>query len=157
MDTSIVSHQPLNPQHISSLIQMIQSHHFEEGVYLVKRKSVYFDKDHYGFAVVGKFLKYFDSSWDRPKVIHKTNLGVHADPFEPFSWERIEKMSESDIRLAVLRTKISMNDAYDLLLDNCEHFARFVITGIKESSQIQNAVKLGIAGVTAYFLLKDDN
>lgn len=138
-----------NPQQINDIIKTFSSHQFGEGIYLVKRKSVYTSAiEHYGFAVIGKYLKGFDSSWDEPKVIHKTNLGVHADFFNPWDWEKVEKISEHNISQIILRTKISMFNTYDLLMDNCEHFARFAATGKKESSQVQNAVALiGLAGL----------
>ena len=101
-------------------------------------------------------MKNFNPLWYEPKVIHKTDSGVYADPYDAFNWKEIGKIPESDIPLAVLRTKLSINDGYNLLSDNCEHFARFVTTGNKESTQVQTA---GITGsLTAlYFLFRDDN
>lgn len=143
---------------INELVNFVQSHHFEEGIFLVKRRSVYFlGKEHYGFAVTGKYLRYYDSSWNTPKVIHKTNLGVHADDFEPFGWEKVEKMPEEAIIQAVFRTRISLYDAYHLLLDNCEHFARFVTTGKKVSLQVQNGIALGVIGLVIYLASRDDH
>lgn len=143
-------------RNISPVISEFQSHLFENGIYLVKRKSTYapFIKEHYGVAIIGRYLRNFNPQWNKATVIHKTNLGVRRDNFNPFEWEKVEKISEQNITDAVNRTGITMNDAYDLLSDNCEHFARFVTTGKKESTQVQNAVKLGIAGVIAYFLFR---
>jgi hypothetical protein len=46
---------------------------------------------------------------------------------------------------------------YDLFSDNCEHFARFVTTGKKESSQVQNAVIIGGGLVLLFLLGGEDN
>ncbi len=146
-----------NAQQINNIIRIIHSHQFNEGIYLVKRKSVYTPViEHYGFAVVGKYLKYFDSSWNEPRVIHKTNIGIHADSFNLLYWEKVEKISETNIPQAIIRTRISVGNAYNLLLDNCEHFARFVTTGKKESLQVQNVVGFGLIGWLAYLCLKDN-
>lgn len=112
-----------------------------EGIYLVKRKgeksSGY---DHYGFVVSGKFLKSFNLPEGKTKVIHKTDIGVVENDYDSLSWQVIYKMPENETLLAILRTKQSLNDKYNLLFDNCEHFARYVTTGKKESSQVQNLV-----------------
>lgn len=147
-----------NSQQINTLINFINSHNFDEGIYLVKRKSVITPvMEHYGIAILGKYLNYFDSSWKEPKVIHKTNLGVHADSFHSFDWEKVEKISNSTIYEVIMRTNLSQYDVYNLLVNNCEHFARFVTTGKKESSQVQNAFGLGLISLITYLVLRDDN
>jgi hypothetical protein len=45
----------------------------------------------------------------------------------------------------------SVGDAnYDLFGNNCEHFARFVASGTKESKQLQVVVLLGAAAVAMW-------
>ena len=126
----------LNSQQIDSIIKSLNYPQFNEGIYLVKRKSVYAPliKEHYGFVVSGRFLKFFNLSENKAKVINKNDSGVFADDFDPFSWQVVYKMPENEIPLAILRTKLSLKDRYNLLFDNCEHFARFVTTGNKEST-----------------------
>lgn len=147
----------LDQNTLSYINQIINLHNYEEGIYLVKRKSVYTPLiEHYGIAVIGKYLKNFNPNWNRAKVIHKTNLGIHVDDFEPFGWEKVEKVTEANINQAVGRAGISLYDAYSLISDNCEHFARFVTTGKKESSQVQNAVVASLAIGGLYWLFKND-
>lgn len=148
----------LNPHHIQLVANTIQSTLFVDGIFLVKRKSVkYTGVYHYGFVVSGKHLAYFDPSWKESKVIHKTNLGVHADTYLVSDWEIVEKIRDNQIPFALFRTRLTLYDRYNLLSDNCEHFARFVTTGKKESSQVQSPVGLGILGVVTYLWLQDDN
>lgn len=148
----------LNQQQLKDLIKVIYSPQHIEGIYLVERKgaksSAY---DHYGFTVSGKFLKYFNLPRGKAKVIHKYDTGVVESDYDSLSWQVIHKMQENEIPLAILRTKLSLNDKYNLLFDNCEHFARYVTTGKKESSQVQNVVGLSLIGGFFYLLLKDDN
>lgn len=148
--------QPVLTQaQINDIIRIINSPQHSEGIYLVKRKgaksTLY---DHYGFAVSGNLLKNFNLPIGKPKVIHKIDTGIIQNDFDSHSWEVISKMPNNEIPLAILRTRLSIKDGYNLLFDNCEHFARFVTTGKKESSQVQNVFGLGIIGLATYFALK---
>ena len=111
----------------------------KEGIYLVSRKGAKSDSyDHYGIAVSGKFLKEFNFWGNKSKVIHRIDSGVVENDYDPLSWQVLYRMPENEIPLAILRTKLSLNEKYNLILNNCEHFARYVTTGKKESSQVQN-------------------
>jgi hypothetical protein len=69
----------------------------------------------------------------------------------------VEKIPAEYIEQVIYRAIISWNDSYDVFLDNCEHWARYVGTGKKESIQVQSFVK-GIGLITlAYFLFRDDH
>lgn len=125
-----------------------------DGIYQVKRKSDYPFMEHYGVVVSGRFLKNFGFSSYRTKVIHKTNVGVFADDYNYSDWQIIKKIPENQIPLAIMRARVSIDNVYDLLIDNCEHFARFVTEGKKQSSQVQNFVVLGGIALTL-ILLRD--
>ena len=144
--------QPVfDPSHVQILANIMQSPLFVEGIFLVRRKSVkYIGVDHYGFVVSGKDLAYFDTSWKESRVIHKTNIGVHADTYFVSEWEIVEKIRDDQIPFAIFRTRLTLNDRYKVLSGNCEHFARFVTTGKKESSQVQNVMALSVIGAVIY-------
>lgn len=156
--------QPPNPAHLNAILHQISleqkkflSHQFEEGLYIVKRRATLPPgKEHYGIAVVGKYIKDFYPLWNTSMVIHKTNqLGRHCDFFNPSEWERVEKIPDTHLAQVIYRARISWWDPYDLFLDNCEHWATYVGTGKKESSQVQSFVKFGLGAAVAYFLLRD--
>jgi hypothetical protein len=154
--------QPVhNPQQINSILQIINSPQFTEGIFLVRRKGAKSNAyDHYGVAVSGKYLKNFSLLGQKVKVIHRIHefdTKVIEEDYNPFTWQTVHKMPESEIPLAILRTYLTQYDKYNLLFDNCEHFARFITTGKKESSQVQNVFGLVILGSLAYFALRDDN
>lgn len=136
-------------------MQIINSPQYSEGIYLVNRKgSLSSGYYHYGFAVSGKFLNYFNLPKGVAKVIHKDNKKVVADDYDALSWQVIHKMPENEIPLAIIRTKQTLNESYNLLSNNCEHFARYVTTGKKESSQIQ---VLGVLAVSAALIWLGSN
>ncbi len=108
------------------------------GLYLIKQKSQVkgIQVDHYGILDVGDHLT-LRPTGGQPVVIHQTPPRIRTDYLartgewvvlgpitdEPYAMERINKALE--------------NDMYDLFGNNCEHFARFVATGRRESTQLQ--------------------
>lgn len=150
----------LSAQQVSKLVQMLSPQQ-TEGISLAKRKSTaILGKDHYGFVISGKYLKNFGLPERRAKVIRRIyefGTKVVENDFDPLAWQVLYKMPQNEIPLAILRTNLTRNDKYNLLFDNCEHFARFVTTGKKESSQVQNVIGLGLIGLFSYFLLRGDN
>ena len=150
--------QGFNPHLANSIFQVANSPQYLEGIFLVKRISTAIpSKEHFGFVVSGKFLRSFDLSGYKAKVIHKVNTGVFQESYDPRNWQVIHKMSQNEIPMAVLRAKLTLNDRYDLLSDNCEHFARFVTTGRKESLQVQSAIGWAAIGLATYLWFRDDN
>jgi len=52
--------------------------------------------------------------------------------------------------------RANSDPTYNLFGNNCEHFARYVTTGIKESKQLQTAVGLiSLGGALLYSILKE--
>jgi hypothetical protein len=134
-------------------------HQYEEGLYIVKRPaSLPPGTMHYGFAAVGRYARFFDPLSNGPVVIHKTNQpGRHCDSFNSYEWERVEKIPDVYLARVLYRARISWNDPYDLFLDNCEHWARYIATGKKESTQVQTFVKVVGFGTLAYLCLRGDH
>ncbi len=126
-----------------------------EGIYQIKRKSVYPIIEHHGVAVVGKQLEGL-GFYDRvPRVFHRTDLGIQKDVFNVNEWERLKFVSANQAKQEMLRLKIALNNPqYDLFLNNCEHFSRFVMEGRKYSMQSQTAGLIGLVAAT-YLILKD--
>jgi hypothetical protein len=58
----------------------------------------------------------------------------------------------TDEQFALQRLKVAAaNPDYDLFGNNCEHFARFVATGVRESTQLRAAVVVvGLAALTFF-------
>ncbi|HEV7646456.1 MAG TPA: hypothetical protein VGO50_21155 [Pyrinomonadaceae bacterium] len=117
-----------------------------KGIYLFNKSTVYPFTQHYVVVIKGhEFLKHFDIYDDQPRVIHKTNIGIHIDQPKTYgawegTWNLIGRVIPSESANAIWRMQISLMypTNYDLFLNNCEHFARFVTEGYKQSTQVQN-------------------
>ena len=116
----------------------------ENGLYLVRQRSVKNGMQiwHYGILDVGNKLGLilaFTASIE-PLIVHQTPPQVRADRLsETGHWEMQGKVDPSMEKSAISRIKEALkNPGYDLFGHNCEHFARFVTTGVKESKQIQS-------------------
>lgn len=109
-----------------------------EGIYQVKRKSVYPLIEHHGIAVVGKLLEQLEFTDGKARVFHKTNLEIHKDIFNVNEWQRLEFVPTNQATQEIIRLKTALKKpTYDLLSSNCEHFSRFVMEGMAQSAQSQ--------------------
>ncbi|MDQ2747175.1 MAG: hypothetical protein M3T96_07955 [Acidobacteriota bacterium] len=115
-----------------------------DGIYQVKRKSTYPLIEHYGIIVVGKHLEELEFYDKRPRVIHKTDSGIHADFFNPNEWQSLKFIPANKVNQEIVRIKMSLRSpSYYLVSGNCENFSRFVMEGISYSTQVQNGVVMG--------------
>ena len=120
---------------------------YQDGLYLLKQKSQDKGVDHYGIMDIGNRLYLPQANGLHPVVVHQTPPSVTLNWLqETGSWEVLGKIT--DEANAINRMKASLeNPAYDLFGHNCEHFARYVATGKRESTQLQ-AVGI-VAGLAA--------
>ncbi len=115
----------------------------EDGLYLVRQRAVKNGMQlwHYGILDVGNRLNLALPLLEpgEPAIVHQTPPQVRADPFSGTGHWEMEGRVEPTIEMsAVSRIKEALKSpGYDLFGHNCEHFARFVTTGVKESKQIQ--------------------
>lgn len=122
----------------------------QDGLYLVKQKSQEKGVDHYGVLDVGNRIRHPHANGINPVIIHQTPPSIRIDWFESTKgdWAVLGRISDEAKATARLQQAFK-NPLYDLFGHNCEHFARFVATGKKESSQLQAAgMMLGLAALT---------
>jgi len=122
---------------------------YDDGLYLMKQKSEDKGVDHYGILDIGNKIRHPKVDGVNPIVIHQTPPNIRIDWFQNTgAWELLGKIT--DEKMAIERMKHTVKDSgYNLFGHNCEHFARFVATGKKESEQLQAAVALaGLAVLT---------
>jgi hypothetical protein len=122
------------------------------GLYLVRQHTGSKGFDHYGVLDVGNRMRLRRvESW-RPVVIHQTPPSIRVDLYEGTGeWEVLGSVREEAGAIARI-TQALQNPAYDLFGNNCEHFARFVATARRESTQLQVVgvlLLLGLLGVLA--------
>ena len=113
-----------------------------EGAYLIKKFTTYKVAEHYAVLVVGKYLR--DLGYDEryPLVFHLTDKGLEINWFDQFSdWQYVPASITQNDLSKIIRFKIALsNTNYNLFSNNCEQFARYVVEGYKQSTQLQNAV-----------------
>jgi len=124
---------------------------YSDGLYLLRKKSEDKGVDHYGILDIGNRINHPHVDGRHPTVVHQTPPAIKIDWLQSTDiWSVLGRITdEAD---AIQRMfAASQNPAYDLFGHNCEHFARYVATGRRESTQLQ-AVGL-VAGLTALVFL----
>lgn len=127
-----------------------------DGLYLAKQKSIIKPGliDHYGVIDIGNILTHPQGNLIMPIVIHQAFPSIRVDWLcNTGIWAEIYKVNDSQVSEVKERIKEALkNPKYDLFGNNCEHFARYVTTGIKESKQLQSAVAVAAIGAIIYSL-----
>lgn len=92
---------------------------------------------HYGIVDIGNVLNVqgVDES-GVPTVIHQTPPRIKLEHLHPgVEWKLIDRIS--DVKGAIARIReAAKNPNYDLLGNNCEHFAKFVAHDTRVSGQV---------------------
>jgi len=123
---------------------------FADGLYLLKQRSQAKGVDHYGILDVGNRIAHPEVNWRHPPVvIHQTPPRLRLDWLQNTGqWQALGRIDDEGGALARIQQAFQ-NPKYDLFGHNCEHFARFVVNGKPESTQLQAAVALtGLAVLT---------
>ena len=121
----------------------MHSQQLPPGVYLVWQKSQRKGVDHYGVLDVGNCLGIAQADGIRPVVIHQAPPSITLDTIENSGpWKVIASSPDIQQSYQIFWQACQTPD-YDWLSNNCEHFARSVVLGRRESKQIQNAVVVG--------------
>ncbi len=123
------------------------------GLYLISQKCQVKGilVDHYGILDIGDRLNLRPNGY-QPVVIHQTPPRIRTDWLENTGkWVVEGKISDEQYAIARINKALE-NNSYDLFGNNCEHFARFVATGKRESTQLQT-VALVIAVIALVFII----
>lgn len=110
-----------------------------DGLYLLRKDSEKFGLHHYGILDVGNRIRHPWVHGEQPVVIHQTPPSIRIDWLQNTGpWEIHQRILDEP--QAILRMgQAFANPGYDLFGNNCEHFARYVATGVRESTQLQTA------------------
>jgi hypothetical protein len=110
----------------------------EDALYLVAQRSPKKGVDHYGILDVGNNLGYVAAP--APVVVHQSPPAIRADWLSVTgAWRVVWRIPDTAGALDRLRLALA-RPSYDLLGNNCEHFARYVATGKRESTQLHSAM-----------------
>lgn len=136
---------------------MMTTNELAPGLYLAKRRSPEKMVDHYGIIDIGNRALRPNVSPTYPAVYHINAAGLHWDYLAHAGdgWQLLGRITDEDAAVERIG-QATANPRYDLLENNCEHFARWVAFGTKTSMQLQWAGFLLAAGLTVWAIAKSD-
>jgi hypothetical protein len=114
------------------------------GLYWIAQQSQKKGVEHHAILDVGNCLRYRDVYPTSPIIIHQTPPSIRREPFvSTGDWRMVMKIE--DVLIARRRLlAVCSKPLYRVIDNNCEHFARYVATGKRESHQVQ---AVGFVGV----------
>jgi hypothetical protein len=117
------------------------------GLYLIMQTCANKGFHHYAILDVGNRLGYQDGPTRGPVIVHQTPPHPRRELANGTGvWKIVMKIA--DERHAWERlNEACTNPQYDALINNCEHFAKYVATGTRESRQVQ------VVGFVAAFVV----
>ncbi|XDD45585.1 hypothetical protein AB3N60_12820 [Leptospira sp. WS39.C2] len=119
----------------------INEYELTKGLYLVKKPAEKFLGlvDHYAVIDAGNTSGLFSNFGQGPILIEKIVGKGNVYRYMSGDWTILGKVKDHHIFAATLRLAQALNDpSYDLLGNNCEHFARFIAEGRKTSKQVNS-------------------
>jgi hypothetical protein len=115
------------------------------GVYLLKQQIPGKGFEHYAVGITGVIDPAL-GIYGSPVVVHRMPEGIHLTRwFESGPWVVLDKASEAKAALKRL-VHACQDPNYRLLDNNCEQFAREIVSGKRESRQVQG-VMVALIGV----------
>ena len=110
---------------------------YPDGIFLVRRQSELPGIAHYGVMDIGNCLNLYVTEGSIPVVIDLTQAGIALrSTLDITPWELMGQAEDEQAAAARLWEAIE-DKTYRVLSNNCEHFARMVVGGIRESKQLQ--------------------
>lgn len=107
------------------------------GIYLLKQSILGKPFEHYGVGITGLSVPLLD--FYRPVVVHRRPEGIQMTDWIPEEWGRLS--GARDANAALDRLVLACRDPnYRVLDNNCEQFAREIVTGKRESRQVQGVL-----------------
>lgn len=125
-----------------------------DGLYLVQQRSAAKGVDHYGILDVGNRLGHPNVDGRQPVVVHQTPPSLTLNWLQDTgAWKVLGRIT--DERDAIERmNKAWETPNYNLFGNNCEHFARYVATGVRESKQVQSVAFVAGLALLVYVASK---
>jgi len=125
-------------------MRVIPLHQLAPGLYWIVQKSPKKGVDHHAILDVGNRLGYRDVDPRHPIIVHQTPPSIKRDPFVGTgNWKIVMRIEDEPNAIRRLIAACS-NPVYNTTGNNCEHFARYVAIGKRESHQVQAAGFVGL-------------
>jgi hypothetical protein len=123
-----------------------------DGLYLLRKWSTAKGVWHFGILDVGNQIKNTHvKRGSQPIVIHQTPPTLRLEWLsETGNWELLGRIADQPFALLRIE-EAAKNRTYNLFANNCQHFATYVATGVRQSPQVQIAMALlGLATLAVF-------
>jgi hypothetical protein len=125
-------------------MHLIGTQQLAPGLYWIAQQSQKKGVEHHAILDVGNCLRYHDVYPTSPIIVHQTPPSIRRDPFMGTgNWKIVTRIADEPNAIARLISGCS-NPIYNTAGNNCEHFARYVATGKRESHQVQAVGFVGL-------------
>ena len=125
-------------------MRMIPIHQLALGLYWLSQKSPTKGVQHHAILDVGNRLGHHDIDPRYPIIVHQTPPSITRERFAGTGdWELVLKIADEPSARQRLIAACA-NPIYNAAGNNCEHFARYIATGKRESHQVR---AVGFVGV----------
>ena len=128
--------------------------HLPPGLYWIVQVSPEKGVEHHTILDVGNRMRCADDGRWQDMIIHQAPPSIRREPSAGTDQWTVVLHKIADERNAIRRLVAAhANPGYSTFGNNCEHFARYVATGVRESHQLQFAgavvVVIGIVWAAA--------
>ncbi len=109
------------------------------GLYWISQQSSKKGVVHHAILDVGNRTGFADTGMWQDMLIHQTPPSIRREPSAGTGQWHLH-LRIHDEQGAIERLKLAWaSPHYDVVKNNCEHFARFIATGVRESHQLRGA------------------
>lgn len=127
-----------------------------DGLYFLKQASSHKGVDHYGILDIGNRIQHPEVDGIHPVVIHMTPPNLRIDWFQGTgAWTVLGVVADEAGAIQRMNSAFQCPD-YHWFGNNCEHFARFVATGTRESKQVQAGAAVAGLALLAFLAIRDE-
>jgi hypothetical protein len=114
----------------------MESLHLSPGLYWIAQASLKKAVEHHAILDVGNRMGCADAGRWQDMIIHQTPPSIRREPSAGTgSWHILQKLTDEPNAVRRL-IAAAAHPLYDALGNNCEHFARYIATGVRESQQV---------------------
>lgn len=112
---------------------------YPDGLYFAVQRPSRKRVRHYGIVDIGNRCRVQEVDGGEPMVLHQSPPAIRIDRLrDTDGWFLLCKIEDESA--VISRVNVALHDpTYKLFWHNCEHFARFVAFGVRESKQLQAA------------------
>ena len=111
--------------------------HWPPGLYWIVQVSPMKGVEHHAILDVGNRMRCQDVGRWQDMIVHQTPPAIRREPAAGTGhWNVLQRIADEGGSIRRL-VAVCANPGYCVISNNCEHFARYIASGIRESHQLQ--------------------